>query len=206
MEYPNRRISNRYFRHFLQAIEEEMGGHTLRMVLRQTELERFVVQLPPLNVQTVSYASELAALQQAIHAYYGMGARGSLNRIGRATWHFMVAEAPLLKKIRLQWIKLTPKPNQYVNILSELVAIISKPDGKLFVELEDTALAITDKSCDFSYGQTSNEPICWVTQGMIQEAILWVSGEYFDVAETACRATGDDFCKFSVNIKESKEA
>jgi predicted hydrocarbon binding protein len=36
---------------------------------------------------------------------------------------------------------------------------------------------------------------------MIQEALTWVSGDYFDVAEISCRATGDEFCKFSVNIK-----
>ena len=152
MERLNRRITNCYLRHLLQAIDEEMGRQGLRMVLRQTGLERYVPELPENNHEAVSFASELAGLQQGIRAYYGHGARGSLNRIGRATWRHMLKEAPFLQRLRLVYARLLPEPTRALKLLQELLREMGNKDGVNSVHLVDPDLIMVDESSDFTFG------------------------------------------------------
>ncbi len=199
MDRPNRRVSNRYLRHLLQAIEDEMGRQSLRMVLRQAGLERYVTQLPKADNQAIAYASELAALQQAIRTYYGSGARGSLNRIGHATWKRIVAEAPIRRKLKLLLTRWRPWPERPEGILETLAAEMRGTGGDISVTVEGTSLLFIDQASDFTYGQTDEEPICWATQGMIEEALTWGQHQEYEVEEIACRATGVAACKFRVH-------
>lgn len=198
MERLNRRITNRYLRHLLQAIDEEMGRQGLRMVLRQTGLERYVSTLPANNRETVSFASELAALQEGIRAYYGHGARGSLNRIGRAAWRRMLAEAPVGQRLRLHYARLLPEPTRAMKLLQELLREICEGEGISSVHLLDPDLILVDESSDFTIGQTDEMNICWVTQGMLEEVLQWGSNQEYDVEEITCRATGGAVCKFQI--------
>jgi hypothetical protein len=198
MDRPNRRVSNRYLRHLLQAIEDEMGRQSLRMVLRQAGLERYVTQLPKLDNHAVAYASELAALQQSICTYYGSGARGSLNRIGHAAWKRSVGEAAPGRKIRLHLNRWMPLDRRTRGILAELTAEIRGAEGEISLIVEDPSLLIIDQISDFTYGQSDVEAICWVTQGMIEEALAWGRCHDFEVEEYVCRATGAAACKFRI--------
>lgn len=198
MERLNRRITNCYLRHLLQGIEEEMGRQGLRMVLRQSGLERYVPELPPNNHETVSFASELAALQNGIRAYFGHGALGSLNRIGRATWRRMLAEAPVGQRLRLYYARLLPEPTRAMKLLQALLEEICEGGGKSSVHLLDPDLILVDKSSDFTFGQTDELNICWVTQGMLEEVLQWGSNQEYDVEEITCRATGGEVCKFQI--------
>src|SRR5210317_711640 len=89
----DRRLTNRYLRQFLQAIEDEAGAYTLRMVLRNAKLERYINELPPSNTDQVVSALDYASLHKSIRTYFGNGARGSLNRIGRLTWDRILKDA-----------------------------------------------------------------------------------------------------------------
>lgn len=200
MDRPNRRISNRYLRHVLQAIEEEMGGHSLRRIVRHAGLERYLGQFPPLDNQTEAFASEISAIGQVIRAYYGQGARGSLNRIGRATWRRIAAEAPFSLKIRLISLRVLPEANRCMKVLQVIVDELRYPDGQISVHLADTDIIYVDRSSDYTYGQTSEEHICWATGGMIQEAMSWAMNQEYDVEEIICRATGEGTCQFKIPL------
>lgn len=200
MNRPNRRISNRYLRHILQAIEEEMGGHSLRRMLRSAGLKRYLGEFPPLNNQTEAFASEISALGQVIRAYYGQGARGSLNRIGHAVWRRIAAEAPWSLKVRLFTLRVLPETNRCMKVLQVIVDEMRYPDGQISLHLADTDIIYVDRSSDFTYGQSSEENICWATGGMIQEALSWAMGLEYDIDEIACRATGAETCQFKIPL------
>ncbi len=168
------------------------------MVLRQAGLERYVTQLPKPDNQVIAYASELAALQQAICTYYGSGARGSLNRIGHATWKRIVTEAPAGRRIRLLFSRWMPPPGRLEQILAALAAEMGGSEGAISVAQEDPDLLFIDQASDFTYGQSDEEPICWVTQGMIEEALAWGRRQDLEVEEFACRATGAPACTFRI--------
>jgi len=49
---------------------------------------------------------------------------------------------------------------------------------------------LVDHSAAAAGGQSSDEPICYVTLGIIQGALFWVIGQEAYVEEVACKATG----------------
>jgi predicted hydrocarbon binding protein len=59
-------------------------------------------------------------------------------------------------------------------------------------------LILVDESSDFTFGQTDELNICWVTQGMLEEVLQWGSNQEYDVEEITCRATGGEVCKFQI--------
>ncbi len=170
------------------------------MVLRQAGLERFVSDLPAADTTAASFASELTGLQQAIRNYYGQGARGSLNRIGRAAWRCMINEAAMGLKIRLALNRLRGNPGRTLQILNVLATEMNAPDGDIRVHLQDTDFVLIDGSSDFTHDTQDSENVCWITQGMIEEAVAWANNPDFEVRETACCARGQEACEFKINL------
>jgi predicted hydrocarbon binding protein len=184
----------------MQAIDEEMGGYSLRMMLRNAGLERYIDELPPDNQQTEVYASEYAILLRSIRDYYGSGSRGSLTRIGRATWRRLIASAPLIRRVEfllLPLLSLIPRCQRALNYLANCM---QEPDGEVSVHLLDTDLIFVDRSSDSTFGQDEGKPICWITLGMIQAALGGITSKDQDVEEITCRAEGEDACKFRVRL------
>ncbi len=177
-----------------------MGPQSLRMMLRQSGLERFVTGPPAADDQAASFASELTRLQQSIRNYYGQGARGSLNRIGRAAWRSLIAEAPLGAKINLMLNRLRGNPARTLEVLKVLAAEMKNPDGDIKVYLQDTDLVLVDRSSDFTYDTTDAENVCWITQGLVEEAVAWANNQDFEVRETACCAHGNEMCEFKIAL------
>ncbi len=197
-ERPDRLLSNHFMRVFLQAIEDEMGTYSLWMMLRQAGLERYIETLLPFNDETDSRASEYAALQRSMRVYFGQGARGSLNRIGRTAWSWMVKTASLGQKGSLFLARGLPLQARCKRVLDYLASQMRGKDGQVSLHLLDVVLFFVDVSSDATYGQRAEEPICWGTLGMIQGALAWATGEEFDVEEVSCRSMGAEACRFKI--------
>jgi hypothetical protein len=86
----DRALPNARARRFMQAIQDVMGLSGLATVLRQAGLQRYANALPAADEAPGLKASEYAALMQAIENYYGRGARGTLTRIGYASFKRLV--------------------------------------------------------------------------------------------------------------------
>lgn len=199
----DRRLINRFMHLFFQAVEEQMGVYSLHMMLRQAGLERYVDRLPPTNRRAEIFSSEYARFQKEIRDYYGKGARGSLNRIGRCVFQRMEQEAFLPDKIRLLWLRLLPAIARRKLILDWLAGQLQMPDGRMSVHSLDLDLVFVVHSSDSTCGQSADEPVCWVMQGMLQEALLWATGEEPDIEEIGCQAAGGDTCTFRIWLSES---
>lgn len=62
--------------------------------------------------------------------------------------------------------------------------------GAASVHTLDLDLMLVDHSAAVAGGQSSDEPICYVTLGIIQGALFWAIGQEAHVEEVACKATG----------------
>ncbi len=200
----DRRLPNRFIHYFFQAVEEQIGISSLHMMLRQAGLERFVGRLPGPDNRAEMLASDYAAFQKAIRLYYGKGARGTLTRIGRCIFQWMVGEAGLRDRLQLLSIRLRPLSARRQKILDFLARQMREPGGEISVHTWDLDLVVVVAG-DATCGQSSSEPICWVTLGMIQEACLWATGEEPDVEESHCRARGDQTCTFHISWQKTDE-
>ena len=187
-----------FMRRFLGAIALEMGSYSLQLMLLQAGLQRFgdIATLPDNLPSTRS--SEFAALQNSIRVYYGQGARGSLNRIGRSAWHELVRAAGFNHKAGHALMRLLPRSQRARLTLNELATRMRGTDGNVAVHLLDMDLYFFDHTSDATFGQTASEPICWATLGMVQGALQWATGVEYNVDETSCRAMGAEACQFRI--------
>ncbi len=196
----DRQIPKRYVARFAKAITAEMGTYSLRMILRDAGLQGGDDQAPHILTPGTLRASEFAAIHSAVRAYYGSGARGSLNRIGRLVWQAAIA------KTAKGWLSYPIARGLLSRLagsrfaLNMLATMMKKPDGDVSVHLFDTDLIFMDTSSDATYGQEEDQPICWYTVGLIQACIFWATGQEMAVDEIACRAMGVDACKFKIDI------
>lgn len=196
----DRLLPNRYLRYFLEAVEAEMGAYSLGMLLRSADLERYISKLPKKNTKRVAKASEFAALQAALRTYYGQGARGSLNRIGRDVWYRSVGDTlrgKLFQILLPKFLKPLARGRLALNILAKQM---KNPDGQVSVHLLDTEMIFMDTTSDSTVEQNAEDAVCWFTQGMVDAALFWATGMEEDVEEIACRAMGAEACKFRIRV------
>lgn len=198
MNFPERLIPNLRARRVLLAIQEVMGVNGLNIILRRARLERYINRLPPANREGGMRAAEFAALSQSVEEYYGTGARGMLNRIGREVFAQSMQENKVAAAVEGVIGRVLPAQLRLRQALNRLAADLSAPDSKISVHLDDRRLVVAADAGDAAVGRTSSAPVCHLMVGEIQAAAYQATGREFDVVETSCRAKGDAACRFEI--------
>jgi len=193
-------IVNALVRQALTSAQEVMGENGLNAVLRTSELERFIGNLPPDNLEPSIRASEYAKLNAAIEAFYGRGGRGMLRRIGKASFQYAVREQSALLGVAGVALKLLPEKQRIKFILNSMAGALKKsnPQVEAWVDDKGERLAYIESTCAICYDRHSNDPICHLYAGSIAEAVQWATGKEFKITETHCLAKGDEYCRFEI--------
>jgi len=187
-------------RQALSAAEEVMGTNGLNAVLRLSNLDSFVNNLPPDNLEPAIKAIEYAQFNQAIEDFYGRGGRGMLKRIGKASFQYAINEQPALLGVAGTALKLLPQKQRIKFILNSMVNALTKsnPQVEAWVEEEGETLAYIESSCAICHSRKSDKEICYLYLGSLGEAIEWATGKTYEVTETHCMAKGDPHCRFEI--------
>jgi predicted hydrocarbon binding protein len=193
-----RALSNARVRRLMLAIQDVMGQSGLAAVLRQAGLQRFAGALPPANGEPGLHAAEYASMLQAIENYYGRGARGTLLRVGYASFNRLVASRRLLSAAYRLIFRILPPQNRQIISLRWLARELAGRRGRVTVNREDRHIRLVDHESDATVGRHRDTEICWETLGEIQEALKWSTGLEYDVNEISCKAKGDPACRFEV--------
>lgn len=191
----------RFFRLFLETLNAELGAKTLTVVLEKADLDTGLID--PVTVSrltSITAAETYARIQHALRIYYGRGARGTLLRIGRMLWGRLLESASIPEKAQAQLARSLPMGLRLKAILDLLARLMREKNADITVHTLDVDLLLADHGGAATIGQTENGPICIVTLGLIQEAMIWASGHEYDVEEVSCRATGGDACEFKVTV------
>jgi predicted hydrocarbon binding protein len=192
-------ISYRLVEWFVEAALREVGADMLPAVLEENHLSPSVLEKNALTrPDGVEAAQIYALLQQALRLYYGRGARGILLRIGQGMWERMVAQAGLRMKTELEIARRLPVPARRRRILDVVASQLREGGGVASVHTLDLDLLLVDSSSAATARQSSAEPICFATVGLIQGALTWATGQDVDVEEVACKAAGATACEFKV--------
>jgi len=191
----------RFFRLFLETINAELGAKTLAVVLEKVDLDPLLI-----DPEAVSHLTSLAAaetyarIQHGLRLYYGRGARGTLLRIGRILWGRLLESASIPEKAQAQLARSLPTTLRLKAILELLARFMREKSADVTVHTLDLDLLLADHVGATAVGQKENAPICIVTLGLVQEALMWVSSHEYDVEEISCRATGGDTCEFKITV------
>jgi predicted hydrocarbon binding protein len=210
-------LPTHFFRLFLETLDAELGPKTLAMVLEKADLDPALIDpqaVSHLTSPAAAPASPAAApaspapgqaetyahIQHALRVYYGRGARGTLVRIGRILWIRLLETASLPEKAQAQLARSLPTGQRLKAILELLARFMRERNADVSVHTLDLDLLLVDSVGAATIGQKENAPVCIVTLGLIQEALIWVSGHEYDVEEVSCRAAGGDACEFKITV------
>jgi len=193
------KFSNRVLRRFAETVAKELGSDQFSAMLSLSALpadwskpETF------LKMDALEAAKAYASLQSAMRTYYGRGARGVLIRVGQSLWNHLLDDAALGGKAQAAVIKRLPLATRRKPTLELLGRFIGVAPNDITVHTMDLDLLLADHASPNTDGQSASTAICYVTVGLIREALLWATGKNYDVDETSCKATGEEACEFTI--------
>ena len=198
---PESLLAARTLHHFVDVLSADLGPEALSTVLERAGLSAEWSRAEHLGPLDETRAAEVyAQLQAALRTNFGRGARGVLLRIGGKLWNPLLNEAPLTVRTQAGLAKRLPLGLRRKSTLEILARLLSARSGGVSVHTLDLDLLFVDHASPSTRGQSDPAPICFVTQGLIREALFWAVGEEHDIEEINCRAAGAADCKFKITL------
>jgi predicted hydrocarbon binding protein len=193
------KFSNRILSRFVETVALELGADQFSGMLSLSKLPAEWANPDTFRKTDPAEAARIyAALQAAMRTYYGRGARGVLLRVGQRLWNLLLEDAALGGKAQAALIRRYPSNARRKSILELLARLVGSQSGDMMVHTLDLDLLLVDHASPAAETQHDPQPICFVTQGLIRESLLWATGQNFDVEEISCKATGKEKCEFRI--------
>lgn len=192
-------FSNRILKRFAETVAVELGGDQFSAMLSLANLPADWVKPETfLKMDSETAAHAYSALQTAMRTYFGRGARGVLLRVGKALWDDLLDDASLGVKAQAAVTRRLPQSTRRKPTLELLAKLIGVHPGDISVHTLDMDLIYVDHASASAHDQSESRPICFVTQGLIQESLYWATGKSYDVEEVHCKAQGEQNCEFKI--------
>jgi predicted hydrocarbon binding protein len=193
---------NRMGRIILLSMEEVMGRNGVNAVLNLASLPSFIENYPPDDTGlgfpfgTVSHLTEV--LEQA---YGPHGGRGLAVRVGRACFNYGVRQYGTQMGLTEMAFRLLPLPAKLHAGAKAFAELFNKfTDQQVRVEEEDGKILWHIERCPLCWDRKTQDPVCHLAVGLLQEALYWVSGgKVFNVEEKTCIAAGDPTCTIVID-------
>jgi len=184
------------------GMEEVMGSHGVDAVLHLAALEKYVQNYPPDDKERDFPFETVSLLQSTLEQAYGpRGGRGLALRVGRACFKYGLKEYGSMLGLTEMAFRLLSLPTKLSAGAKSFANLFNKhTDQKVRVEEKDNKIFWHIERCPLCWGRTTEEPVCHLAVGLIQESMYWLSGgKVFDVKETACIAKGDATCTIEID-------
>lgn len=199
---PDLVIANAIMLQALVSMEEVLGKKGLDAVLNAAHLAQYIDNFPPNDPEPAISFADYARLNQAVEEYIGRASKGILMRIGRASFQYGRREQAALLGLVGAALKVLPKRQQVRFILNAIGNALKKtsPGTEFWVDDRSDSLAYCARECSICEGRRSETAVGHLMVGSLSEAVKWVTGEELQVTETMCKARGDAYGRWEVNI------
>lgn len=191
----------------LTAAEEVLGKASLESILVRNHLERLINNYPP---ATPRLSSDLTIADHAnvcadIVQTYGYIGKQKVIRIGRlGAKPALETQGKFFNFAARKAAKLLPSSVQIKTVLDSMQSDVKKLysgsgySADITIENRGDKWAYIDESCAFCAGKVSNDHICWIWNGTLEESLHWLTDKEFKVTQVECRAMGDSTCTWEI--------
>jgi hypothetical protein len=194
--------TNKFARIALQAYEEVMGKNGLNAILNLAGLSNLIDNYPPDNQERQFDFADYTAIHVGLEELYGpRGGRGLALRAGHSTFSDVFKDYGALAGVSDLAFKVLPLQTKIRIGLPAAARIFSQVSDQLTsVDETDDAFIWTIHRCPTCWSrQGADKPVCYITTGLLQAMLTWVSGgSEFRVNESKCCAIGDTVCEFVI--------
>lgn len=193
---------NRMGRIILLSMEEVIGRNGINAVLNLASLSKLIENYPPDDTSRDFSFSTVSNLTEMLEQVYGPhGGRGLALRIGRACFNHGVRQYGKQLGLTDMAFRLLPLPTklqtgakafaEFFNTFTDQHVHLEEEDGKTLWHIE---------RCPLCWERKTQEPVCHLAVGLLQEALYWLSGgKVFHVEEKTCIAAGDKACTIEID-------
>jgi bacteriochlorophyll 4-vinyl reductase len=196
----DRMLPNAALRTLFEAVEEVMGANGTKAVLKAGGLSRFMDNYPPNSTEMGVTFADYGATEQAVEDFYGRrGARAMLVRIGRATFQYTLREQPAILGLAGIALKALPMGMRMKVVLDRVTKAANEDVNQpAHVREEPDAYYFVVEECPCRWRPKHDNPACFVTVGVLQEALSWATGKNFRIEEVACISRGASACVYRI--------
>lgn len=185
----------------ITTIEEVTGRNGVNSILNYTNLQKFIDNYPPYNLELEQSSDDFARLLTGIIDVFGeKGARPILFRGGKRSFEIMRENYPSLWSLDgIEPTEKTPERlyKEFVKIQNIIVNASTQIFGDIYKLYEtDDGLVLENHDCYWCKGLKAKEPICHGSVGFNYAIAEWIMGKDSRVEEVKCSAMGDDMCMF----------
>lgn len=185
----------------LQGMEEVISRNGMNTILDLAMLDELKENYPASSPQRTFSFETVSLLQKTLEQAYGpRGGRGVALRTGRACFKYGLKEYGSMLGLTEIAFKLLPLPTKLHTGARSFSDLFNRhTDQHVRVEETEAMILWHIERCPLCWERTSEEPVCHLAVGLLQEALYWLSGgKVFSVEETACIARGDENCTISI--------
>jgi predicted hydrocarbon binding protein len=183
-------------------MEEIMGRNGLNALLNLIGMQHYVDEYPPSNLNKEFDFADFSNLNQGVLDVYGIqGGRAMSKLAGRTTFDQGLKGFGALAGVSDEAFRVLPLSTQVKIGMGAMARIFTQFSDQLSrVESSDEHVTYYIERCPVCWGQHSDQPICFVATGLLEEGLRWVSGgSDYRVEEIECVAVGDDACVFTIH-------
>lgn len=186
----------------LLSLEEVLSKSGVDAVLNLIPSDEWKSQSPSaLNGQTFSFGAISHLLVALEQAYGPRGGRGLALRTGRVCFKYGLKEYGSLLGLTEIAFRMLPLSTKLRTGARSFADLFNKhTDQRVRIEETETHIFWHIERCPLCWERTTEEPVCHLAVGLLQEALYWLSGgKVFNVEETACHARGDKECIITIH-------
>jgi len=202
------KLPNGYMLWAMEAMTDMVGGDGLNTVLAKANLSHLIGAPPPNNMELGNVTfGEFAEFGAAMLELHGRAGKGLVNRIGRYMAKKTLEEMPGFFELAGGALKLLPTNKQLAAALQQMKLGFTKiyqPAGielHLNIEEKNGKFIYSSCECPSCAGKQTDEPICHLWVGVIEEGAAWVSGgKKFNVRQVAARSMGAPACAWEIDV------
>ncbi|MFA7691249.1 MAG: response regulator [Methanofastidiosum sp.] len=183
------------------AVIENLGEGSLKILLKRTGLERYIGNLPPHDDSPSITREEYTKMIQNIFYIFGeKGARPILYICGKAGFKNSLEDTPALFGVAGVAMKLMSSEKKKKFILSKVLKRLEEIFGNPHIlEEDENNLYVKLPVCPYCKGLTSTKPICYTPIGFYEEVLRWTTGKPEKVEQIQCKAMGHENCVFQIS-------
>ncbi|NMC59066.1 MAG: response regulator [Candidatus Methanofastidiosa archaeon] len=183
-----------------EAVKENMGEGSLKLLLKRSGLERYIGNMPPYDDSPSITLDEYIKIIHNVFDIFGeKGAKPILYICGKAGFKHSLEEKPALFGIAGVAMKVMSdeKKKKFIlpKVLKKLEEIFGNPH---ILEEDEKNLYVRLPDCQYCRGLKSTNPICFTPIGFYEEVIKWATGKSEKVEQIQCRAMGHESCVFKI--------
>lgn len=201
-ELERRFYPNKIGRLYLLSLEDVMGRTGVNALLNMAGMKHLVNTYPPNDLKREFPFRDLSTISEATETMFGArGARGMELRAGRFAFSLGLKEfGPLLGMADLA-LKLMPMTMKMKIVLNATAQTFDRfSDQPTHVEDRKGQFIYMIDKCPVCWGRTTTKPSCYLAQGIIEEALTWVTGGHnFKVEQITARSMGDPSCSLAID-------